>query len=1140
MSTHESTEIPSFKVLDRNLDIHRNYLLEASAGTGKTFAVENLFVRLLVETDPNKQKPFELQEILAVTFTRAATRDLKTRIRSQIEGAVAILNGATSDPIPDYLFAILECGVETSQKACKNLMQALFCFDQAQIFTIHSFCHRLLRDHLFESGVSLDVKGGDEPLSTAIVLQVVQDFLRTEVNSEIYNSEQFRKLAKTKEDLDDLKINLVKEINKNHVSNSPLSFQEQFTSFCEKMSLLKKLGFSDSEKIYDDFIAQTVCYNKICDRQGNIHPENIDKARRFADLFNRDSWKIEDFELLIKDGLYFCEVFTLSNRKNKAPSPSLHYPTFVEVLKEHLEILVNDAGSKESILKKMAYHCRKHFKNYMMQEELQNFDDLLLEMQRAVNTPSFANKIKQRYRAAIIDEFQDTDPIQWEIFQKLFLSNAPSDPRFLYLVGDPKQAIYSFRNADIYTYIKAAHALGQDHFASLQTNYRSQVHLVRALNILFSSTPDLIPLPQLKTSLAYREVEASEMIPIKNFDDDNGSLQFFAAVVEKKGRKNLLEYAEKTFFFPYIIQEIVHLNQQSIDFCKCAVLVADRHQAERMAEAFKEAGISYINQRQPTLADTPAVTAMRELLTAVIMPRQKSNLKIALGGIILGWPHHKLETLKDHEIMENLLLKFHSYREILYEQGVLSFFHEFMENESITEQLLARKEGEEIYHDLYHLAELLGSHETQKSASPEEIIAYLDDLKYNPQNEDLALKRRGNPDHQGVNIQTIHSSKGLEFDVVFALGLVNRTNSPFESDQSEERDAEKMRLLYVALTRAKYRLYAPALFQDNQKISLGTASPMELLLAKLNQPKVSYEELYERIKTLDKNVIFQFIELCSEIKATDLNQSLFEKSQLGKPNNPILIPPPAYSLPEKQRYIHSYSSLVKAFFPKSMMEEIDPPHNFAALLKTIHTLPSGNVIGNLLHKILEITPFEKGRHHLIEALVSRYVNGTEFEEWKDPINQIIVNAVSTPLPLGLESIPLELMDPCRFYRETEFLYAMQQNPGIEGFEFADGFLKGVIDLMFEFQGKYYILDWKSNWLGPSLEDYTNNHLEAAMQRNNYYFQAGVYVGALKLFLEKVSGEAFSSLFGGVIYIFLRGLHPNVPGNGIYHFFPKGL
>lgn len=257
--------IREFNILDRTQNIHSHCLLEASAGTGKTFAVENLVVRLLLEEGPSHD-PLTLDQILVVTFTRAATRDLKARIRSKISECLSYFTHRPDrHSLPDYLQSILEMGKQPAEKARRNLERALFCFDQAQIFTIHGFCHRLLQEHIFESGTCVDTREEHKQLPMEKRLQIIQDYLRLRVNPSFISCGQFSKLADSQDALEKVKKKLLKEVSNGHALLPLRHFKDQFHDFCRQMAWLQGKGYDQSDKIIEDFQTQAPFYKGICD-----------------------------------------------------------------------------------------------------------------------------------------------------------------------------------------------------------------------------------------------------------------------------------------------------------------------------------------------------------------------------------------------------------------------------------------------------------------------------------------------------------------------------------------------------------------------------------------------------------------------------------------------------------------------------------------------------------------------------------------------------------------------------------------------------------------------------------------------------------------------------------------------------------
>lgn len=1134
-----------FDVLDRHVNIHHNYLLEASAGTGKTYSIENIVVRLLISS-----KPLSLSQILVVTFTRAATRDLKHRIRTNILKTVALLeSNAEYDNAPDYLKAILEQGEEAIGKAKKALEQALFCFDDAQIFTIHAFCHRMLRDHLFEGGMSLDAKGGESNISTQVLLQIVRDFLRTQLDPSRYSQQQMQELLKSyKGDMEALKYDLVKTVSKGAAIHTSPCFAEQLQLFQQAMEQLKLSLQLTQEQVYADYQGWLSQYKSV--------PKGEEKAQRFAALFAKDSWDSRDLDLLIADGLVFVDTCHPENLRKKASSPILHYPTLVDDLRTTLMPLIEEASNRDMIFARLAHDCQKHLKRYTDEEELFGFDDILEAMHKGTMHAEFSGKVRARYRAAIIDEFQDTDPLQWQIFRDLFLSKSAVEPLYLYLVGDPKQSIYAFRHADIYTYLSAAEHIGSGHHASLDTNYRSQPALIDALNLLFSNCPGMIHLPKIGRTLPYQPVLVGEKIHPKQFHDTLGCVHFFEATAQGTTRSFPLEHCEEAFFFPYITQEILRLHQvDRIPFKKFAILVKDRFQAERLMAFLKSWRLPCANQRQALLGLSPAVTALRELLLAVSHPNHLSRVKVALGGPFLGWTHESLLHMKGEAIWENLLAVFHMWHRTLKEEGFIPFFQQFMQTMmpsrhlSNSAHILSREGGSELYQDLLQLGEILA----QEQMNP--LIDTLDALKQEAETDDEALKRRPEPHLESIQILTIHASKGLEFEIVFALGLASRSkepdklistvqdgkntlrpiidaNDPLYIQYGEELDAEKMRQLYVAMTRAKYRLYLPVLtIQEGCHAKLGTASPMELFLARLGQPAAaSRDELYARIqggvkeplsswlKQNQKNVSITHVSLVSEA---------FDLKPLKPISQPHLIAPATVKVPGAQQFLVSFSTLAKGGNDILHTSLIEPPHDFCTEHRSPHTLPAGSDSGNLLHQLLETLSFSTCRHMgTSDELISHIaveVQRAGYSGWEPVIAQMLFNALHVPLPMACGPTPLCQVDPGKLYRETEFLYPWDKDVLLPDMERVSGFLKGVIDLVFYHEGKYYLLDWKSNWLGPQSSDYQRVSMHREMEKNNYFLQAHIYREALKRYLKLMDPRPFEEIFGGTFYIFLRGL-----------------
>jgi len=1155
----------SFRVLDRNQNVHKNHLLEASAGTGKTFSIENIIVRLLIENDP-----LTIEQILVVTFTRAATRDLKVRIHENIMDSINILkkakNGSQyiSSNTIDYILKVIEEGSDSIAKALKNLERAICSFDLSQIYTIHSFCAQMISENVFESNINLSLSDTEESVSNYKLKSVVRDFFRSGSLQEKYSKAQLKLLLKMHYgDLSRLENSILNITAKGVDIVEFPDYEKLLHNFNETMMMLKTKYHFTSEKIIEDFLSQAPLYTGNCDKKGNIKPEYVERIKEFASLFDKELWGPSDLDWLIEDQLYILQALDESKLKKKAQPEncdSIQIPFLNEIIKKHLQEYV----STNIILSRIARDCQIVLNAYKDKEECFGYDDFLKGMRNALNNSTFQDKVRSKYKAAIIDEFQDTDPLQWEIFHNLFLSKMPSQC-ILYLVGDPKQSIYAFRQADIYTYMLAAEQIGKENHYSLDTNFRAQPPLTDALNTLFceKSSPNMLYLPKIDAAMHYPLVKSPESADVRTFTDSKGTVHFFIAE-DKKSKSYPMERLEGEYFLPFIVQEILYLvDDENFKFNDIAILVADHKQAARTLEFLKIWNIPVSTQKAASLIKTAAFPSMRELLLAVLNPKDESALKVALGGKIIRWNHDEIKTLEDPNIIEGILYKLFSLREDIFTDGFATFFQKFLrvswkdDGYSVIERLLLEEDSEEFLHDLQQVADLLLEHETSHRGSVESLVKHLDELQSLGDSDDVNAKKISDPTKNAVQIMTLHASKGLEFDIVFTLGLVKRikfTESmiPVEKESKrylspvvdhssddyqkycQELDTEKIRQLYVAMTRAKYRLYNPIIHAPAAtKFEKGQASPMDLFLARLGQEPIEQSKLYSRIKGYNIQLFTDFIDTLEpkpSITYSLLNDATFSLKKYTTEESISIVQPPAITIPGVERFIQSFTTLSSTLGKHKKDNTLQPPHNFGEQNKTPHTLPAGSETGNLLHNCLEALSFENCIEMTspsdLENIIRPQTSGTEYEEWLHVICEMIFNALKTPLNRNF-SLCEVTSENC--YKEGEFLYesTLKNSPG---------YIKGFVDLFFFHNGKYYLLDWKTNWLGENIQAYDRENLQKAMEDNGYFLQASLYCEAIKKYLKLVDKRPFEEIFGGIYYIFLRGLNRNSDaGYGVFDF-----
>ncbi|MDR3624131.1 MAG: UvrD-helicase domain-containing protein [Chlamydiales bacterium] len=1089
-----------FDVLSSKLNCFQSHFLESSAGTGKTFSIENIVGRLLIE-----KEPLELQEILLVTFTKAATKDLKIRIYSHLCKLLDILEGINrEESIPEYLLELMK--ENKTKQAITRIQIALSCFEEAQIFTIHAFCARMLKEYFVFAGLPVSVLNPDDCSYLVKDEQLVKDFL-LHLLPELCSTAQLQLILKQYSIEKLIKI-IASYMQRAQKTEKYANFSQSYRAFCACVDSLKKNRLVDGSKLLEAFKTIAPFYTEICSRQGNVKEEILDHIEHFIQLFEKDKITYEDFDQLIEVGLPIVELL-LDNKLKKNISKPI-WPACLDMIKDMLYPIVEDARDENKIILRLVRGCLELKSSCT--EDACSPDDILRKMHESMDKKEFVHAIQARYKAAIIDEFQDTDPLQWNIFQKCFLDNSDSKT-ICYLVGDPKQSIYAFRRADIYTYLHAGDVLGRENRYFLDTNFRSSAKLIGALNALFCEKP-WISLPSLQSFL---HVERVKSAPHKQ-EGFNKPLRFFIAS-SSPGRSKAwpTPTIELEAFFPYIAKEIAMLCKDcKFLFSDMAILVRDRYQGVRIGSYLKSHGIKVQFKRSDSLVNRDAWNSLKAVLYFFMDPYEPSILPKLLMTPLFGLTAVQVAN-KDERLESELLRELQQLKVVLEEHSFAAFFHELL-NEKRSEEILARDAGIEFYRELMQLFELILENKSLSwRSSAHAILSYLSELELEENSDGLKILQES---ENAVQLITLHGSKGLEFPVVFALGLINRTmhdeEAVFQNDKlvaakkgsfsyqkyMKEVDAEKERQLYVALTRAKELLYVPVLINEDQKqVADGFASPMELFLN-------------AHFGAVTKNSLKQFLEGMHPEISCEMIENKIEIYVQASEEIPLLVEPKVLAISKEKLGIYSFSSLHSSCTPGSSNKVIMGKHE--------KMVPGGMLTGTIIHDILENKVGICSKEEILS-----YILGTDLEGYEDSIALMINHTVSVHLPSGfaLKDIP----DNKKLV-EMEFLIPWDKEVVIEEITQESGFLMGFIDLIIEQGGKYYIIDWKTN----VLNSYAQENLKSAMNECGYLLQANIYTAALKKYLKKVDKRPFKECFGGVYYLFLRGISED-PYNlsGIY-------
>lgn len=985
--------VQRFDCLALDCPLFGNHLLEASAGTGKTFSIEHIYVRLILES-------IEVEQILAVTFTRAAARELKGRIHANLENALQLIqaNKAQWEYLHPYM---------GSNEAVRLLSDALAGFECCQIFTIHGFCYRMLTEFAFEAGVNVSLVHPDEGSRLPERLKsAARDFLENGIEESLLCKEQMLGLLRDYHSINEI-IDRLLLLEKGAVAVPFSTLLNQCKAALHSWKGDKLVG----QRLLEDFQALQSGYKAT--KKGNLEAQVL----ALADLENPTSLR-----LLLKERGSLFSFLDPKNRKAKTDGPlSLHYPQFFDWAREEIAPLLEDRAMQT--IQAAWYPIAEKILN---EEEHLDPDQILIQMKNGVANESFAKLVRQKYVAAIVDEFQDTDAMQWDIFQQICVGM-----RAVYLVGDPKQSIYRFRKADVYTYLQARDFFGEENVYHLDTNFRSSKQLIGALNALFSH--DWLHLPKLNRSLPYHPVKAGATID-SHFPDAKGALHFFMA----EGEPNSL-FDE--VFIPFVANEIEQLQLRS-----CAVLVKDRYQVEKTLCYLHSRGIAAVAKSPTPLGQTVAFQSIRELFEAVMDPRDSSAAKVVMAGPFAS----KSVSLGECKIL-------------LEQKGLVPFVRLF---------------AKDCDADMMHIFELLFAWEKREGFTLQGLkrqLRFLADLE-----PEEGGRKRMQVNELAVQIMTLHISKGLEFEVVFALALAART--PAADTEREELAAEKHRQLYVAMTRAKRRLYVPiAKAKDPQP---GTHSPMELFCPDL-------EELKRRVQA--ESVTFETVPL---------------PFPLSPPSKGHLRKESACDEPKLERsypvcYLNSFTTLAQLQEKKGKEITEDSPSVDSSDSLTIQTMPRGSDTGILIHRIFEqlfssdepIWRDPKAIHSLVE----KQLLYSSLAPWQKAIEQMVCQTVTLPLLLDGEFFSLSELEPRSLQVEVEFVYATEPH-----------FIKGFIDLIFSHRGQVYFLDWKTNWL----QTYGPQELQEAIRVHDYGLQASIYREAIQRYTK--------GRFGGAFYFFVRG------------------
>lgn len=1216
-------------------------LIEASAGTGKTYTIASLYVRLVLgHGEAADRRPLTPPDILVVTFTRAATQELRDRIRRRLnEAARCFLQEEEGDA---FLSRLRDTYEPERWPGCARLLQiAAEWMDDAAVSTIDAWCYRMLREHAFDSNGLFDVEMDVDVAQR--VAEASRDYWRLfiapleagEMNLVLQAIGAHTTDRRTPPDCDALAGLLHKKwlAQADHY-NAALTPGEIFAGLRER---------SDAGKAqWQQWVPELRDLLQDAYDAGRYHKAKL-KISHWSDWLDKlQTWaddpearlpfetKAAAWTRLTPEGL--AAVW----KEGRPPEhPAL---TALSVLRADV-----DARDAEAALLFPHAACwvAQRVAELRHQRAMLDFGGLLDQLDEALAGPNgerLAHTIRRQFPAALIDEFQDTNPVQYRIFDRIYDVESNDSETLLALIGDPKQAIYRFRGADIHAYLAARRDCA-GRLYTLGSNHRSSSAMVAAVNhlflagerareagaFLFRSTPG--PQGTAINPIPFLPVEAAADPGQWWVDGAPGrALTVWCDIQHSKRGACAQAVAEAC------AAEILRLLQmggqgragfqkngrfKAVNAADIAILVNNRTEAAALKTELARRGIrSVYLSDESSVYHSAAAHDVLAWLRACAEPENGGHVRAALSTAAIGLSWQELDAfVRDELLWESMLERFAGYKEQWRRRGVLPMLRRFMHEFGVPARLFAAQrtdsqEGERDLTDLLHLAELLQAASAGLDGE-HALIRYLEEHIETGGEADIdgdVSRMRLESDAGLVQIVTVHKSKGLEYPLVFyphayhgrvtkdlelpalyrdddgrSRVLASRADaSALEQERilsqlEHERLAEDLRKLYVALTRARHATWIALAPVD----TLG-ASACGYLLG--GAPACTADMLEASLADLARG-------------CEDIGVEAFPATQPGRlPSSEEPEPMPAWRIMgrriEQRWSMSSYSALARRAMERAGSTIAPPPQSRTLALPDearldayleayvaeaasrdlavedraglpaatpgaladpvgIHAFPRGAAPGSFLHELLDRV-FRHGARRLLadpqqlRAWIERRCRSRGWEAHTDALAdwlaQFLTRRFRLVLPrLGAQE-DLTLADLSSAVPEMEFWFGVHETElarleSVVARHFLSGrprpmldrgrvhgLLRGFVDLVFEHQGRYYVADYKSNWLGPVDHFYDAAAIADAMLEHRYDLQAAIYLHALHRLLRFRLGDAYDYELhvGGALFFFVRG------------------
>ena len=1196
MSILPTTEFRPIRNIDA-VDLSQHAMVEASAGTGKTYTIEQLVVRLLKE-----EPDLHLENILLVTFTEKATGELKLRIRQNIEQAL-------DHPSLDNA---------VRRKLCDTLDN----FDNTAIATIHGFCHSLLKEFPFETGNLFRQELIDDgPLLDKLLRKQMRTQWPRRYGGRL---ELLLELSGFKADAEPF-------------ISKVIDLVRQLSSDPGQAMLIPDPGAMDLDALWQSAHA-TVSALKAAVGEP---PGLVDGYRRLNINARSRSAVIRDILEPLQQALAHvdsdtCElslflklvaflgarhssggrnIDRLVPKKWLKAGENLHVCPNLVVVRERLDELLDQFTRLSHLLTLEAVkQLRDDAKALKVSQGWISYQDMLTrvaEFVGAEDAKAGVDAIRRRYRVVFVDEFQDTDALQWRIFSTLFLKARHHPiPNRLFLIGDPKQAIYAFRGADVFAYLDARQemkrlaASGQANLYALEINWRSTPALVSAFNRLFIQdnwfgSDDQQDPYTIGYAPSSSPPEEARPAGLRGLPGEQAPLH---VVDLTQATSHVVAKARLAQFIGREIRRLVVDATTTITaadgqarplmFGDIAILVRSQSEFDLIEPQLLESAIPYAYYRKPGLFQCREAHWLAMVLHAVCHPQQAAVVRQAWLTPFFDIDPPSLAThleLPPNHIAQQLLGRWHRMG-LRRRWGPL--FQSLMEASGMMLRHCTDPGWERTRTNFQQLFDYLESAAYQRNLDLGGMVALLDGLRRSTLagGADADIHQIEDDD-QRVQILTMHVSKGLEFPVVFIAGgltvraddsvavyhvvdpdhpeqgsrkIIDLTAASGELRATTEREDENKRLYYVALTRARQMLYIPY-YPDARNYSwLG--------------PICRFVSSSIRRALVDGDALSP---CCIWHAITEAPHKRLSTESVKRASPVVDVQLPSGNLlPQQTDYRHrkisleSFSSIGHRIGPITVRsgpqasfslldasgrdpdEPAEPTDEEPTETDTPDALPGGTQMGSMFHHIFENIdfgsvmdgPIDILTHDSVRLLITGAMDLYRIDmRWKARIAQMVAATLRMPIELDGEWLPLGRLKPEQRRHEMEFYYPLAvQDPGrpqINGCRlFSDGcgnmVIRGFIDLVFQWRDRYYIVDWKSNRLGAG---YHQDAMAHEIATAGYELQYMLYTIATLRWLRQRIGSRFDPQrhFGGALYIFIRGSLAGASGS-VFHVEPQQL